>query len=310
MILVACGVLERPSGEVLIAERPAGRLAAGKWEFPGGKIEAGETAHQALLRELHEELGVRVTAAEPLVHLLQDYSDRRVWLDTWRITAFEGEPQPHEGQTLAWTLPRDIGRFDVLPSCWRVAAALQLPREYVFTPPHIVRADLLGGLARLPRGCLLRLRLPALGDSDYAVLASETIVAGRAHDIGVVLDREPAQASALGAAGWHADARRAKALAQRPLGQDFRFLASAHDAAEVAAAHRAGADAVVIGPVRATASHPGAAPLGWRGFAELAQSAGLPAYALGGLGPAHLAEARAHGGFGVAAISAYWHCSS
>ncbi len=306
VIRVACGVLMRASGEVLIAQRPAGKLAAGKWEFPGGKLEAGETAYQALVRELDEELGVQVRTAQWLTNLRQDYADRRVWLDTWRVESFDGEPQSREGQRLAWIAPSQVAQFDVLPSCWRVAAALQLPREYVFTPPQISAQELLQGLRDLPPACLLRLRLPALDDNAYLILAKQLIAAGREHHIGIVLDRDPAQVIELGAAGWHATTQNLARLQQRPLPQGCWFLASAHDAAEINAAHALGADAVVIAPVQNTATHPGAATLGWDGFAALTSSAGLPAYALGGVGAEDLPRASRHGAFGIAAISAYW----
>jgi len=306
VIRVACGVLMRATGEVLIAQRPTGKLAAGKWEFPGGKLEAGESAYQALVRELGEELGVQVRAAQWLTNLRQDYADRRVWLDTWRVDRFDGEPQSREGQRLAWIAPSQVVQFDVLPSCWRVAAALQLPREYVFTPPQIGVQELLEGLDNLPRACLLRLRLPALDDSAYIELAKRLIAAAREYRIGIVLDHDPAQAVELGAAGWHATKRSLARFRQRPVPQGCWFLASAHNAMEIEAAHALGADAVVISPVQKTATHPDAAILGWDGFTALANNAGLPAYALGGVGAADVPLAYGHGAFGIAAISAYW----
>lgn len=81
LIEVACGVVLNPAGEALMAQRPAGKIAAGFWEFPGGKIEAGESAHNALVRELDEELGIRVHASTPLIDFIQPYTDRRV---RWR----------------------------------------------------------------------------------------------------------------------------------------------------------------------------------------------------------------------------------
>ncbi len=306
VIDVACGVLMRASGEVLLAQRPAGKLAAGKWEFPGGKLECGETPYQALRRELDEELGVQIRGGKRLARLRQDYSDRRVWLDTWLIDDFHGEPQPRENQQFEWIAPSRIGDFDVLPSCWRVAAALQMPREYVITPPQSTLASLLRGLAHLPSGALLRLRLPALDDAAYQAIAIALTEPARARAIGLVLDRAPSQVPALGAVGWHASSAALAQLDSRPLPQGIWVLASAHDAAQIARAHAIGADAVIVGPVLDTASHPGATTLGWPNFAALAEQAGLPAYAIGGLDASALEHVQALGGFGIAAISAYW----
>jgi 8-oxo-dGTP diphosphatase len=102
LIDVACGVLVDADGQVLMAQRPPGKIAAGHWEFPGGKIEPGETTLAALSRELREELGVEVLAAEPLIDFVHRYRDRRVRLRTYRVTAYRGQPQGQEAQTLAW----------------------------------------------------------------------------------------------------------------------------------------------------------------------------------------------------------------
>ena len=133
-IEVACGVIVGDDGEVLLAQRPPGKLAGGKWEFPGGKIEVGESAAEALGREMDEDLGIRVEAATFLARLRQSYHGRMVLLDTWRIDAYEGRPVARELQKLAWVPPARVLNYDVLPSCWRVLAALQLPQCYVFTP--------------------------------------------------------------------------------------------------------------------------------------------------------------------------------
>jgi 8-oxo-dGTP diphosphatase len=84
------------------------------------------------------------------------------------------------------------------------------------------------------------------------------------------------------------------------------FGASCHDAADLERARALGADYAVLGPVRATPTHPGATPLGWEGFARLAVGAGLPVYAIGGVGPAEIPQAWRHGAQGVAGISAFW----
>jgi 8-oxo-dGTP diphosphatase len=89
-------------GRVLIAQRPAGRHMAGAWEFPGGKVAAGETPLQALARELREEIGVEVREARPLLRYRHAYPERVVLLDVWLVTAHSGEPRSLEGQPLRW----------------------------------------------------------------------------------------------------------------------------------------------------------------------------------------------------------------
>lgn len=105
---VAVGILINPVGKVLITRRPDHVHQGGLWEFPGGKVEDGEPVVVALHRELHEELGVVVRTAESWLQIRHDYPDRRVWLDVWRVTAWEGEPEGREGQPLTWALPANL----------------------------------------------------------------------------------------------------------------------------------------------------------------------------------------------------------
>lgn len=102
VIHVVAGVIENDDGRVLIAQRPEGAHLGGGWEFPGGKVGAGETALEALTRELREEIGIEVRAAEPLVRYRHAYPDRTVVLDVWRIRKYAGEPRALEGQPLRW----------------------------------------------------------------------------------------------------------------------------------------------------------------------------------------------------------------
>lgn len=304
-IAVACGVLQRADGHVLLAQRPPGKLAAGKWEFPGGKIESGETAHAALARELREELGIDVTRARPLIRFTHAYSDRVVTLDTWLITAWQHEIQAIEGQRFAWHAPDAAIALDLLPTVQPILAALRLPTDYVFTPADADEIRIRDGLRHLPAACLLRLRLPLLDDVAYVELARAVIADARGTDLRVVLDRGPAMAESCGAAGWHQTQAGLSGGAETAAPGLLR-LASCHDAASLQRAREIGCDAVVLGSVRPTSSHPGGATLGWDGFSALAGNANLPVYALGGVGPQDRDSAFAHHAQGVAGISAYW----
>ena len=101
-------------GRILIAERPPGKHMAGHWEFPGGKVGAGEAEVDALRRELHEELGVTVGAARAFMRLTHAYPDRSVELSLWIIERYAGTPQPLDGQRLKWVAPGELGAEDIL----------------------------------------------------------------------------------------------------------------------------------------------------------------------------------------------------
>lgn len=304
-IHVACGVLVNAAGEVLLARRPEGKIAAGYWEFPGGKIEADESPLQALTRELHEELGVQVREAAPLIRFAHDYSNRRIVLDTWRVTGFEGAPQSCEGQALRWlAIERFAELAPLLPTVVPIERALRQAAHYVFTPPEMSGTALQKGLAALPAGCWLRLRLPTLSDRDYEQCARQVLPLAAARGIQLLLDREAEQVAALGAAGWHASSAALMRLSQRPAVR--LAVASAHDSAQLARAQALGFDAAVLGPVRPTATHPDASPLGWAGFTALRGEWPLSVYAIGGVDRSAMAEALAANAQGLAGISAYW----
>lgn len=310
VIQVAAGCLVNAAGEVLIAQRPAGKIAAGQWEFPGGKIEAGESARDALVRELHEELGVEVRAARPLIRITHAYTDRTVVLDTWRVSAFEGNPHGRENQAFAWVRPENLHTYPLLAADGPIVTALRLPVDYVFTPFAASLQTLLHGLPHLPRGALLRLRQPSLSDAAYLQSARALAAACREWDLQLMLDCDPAAVNALGAAGWHASAAQLRTLTHRPVAQDQWFAASVHDEAELRLAQKLGVDFVVLGALQSTATHPGKDAMGWTRFAELVSQSNRPVFAIGGVGPAQHAQVFAQYAQGTAGISAYWSVPS
>jgi 8-oxo-dGTP diphosphatase len=108
------GALFDPAGRVLVAQRPAGKHMAGKWEFPGGKRAPSESPFDALRRELDEELGIAVETARPLIQYEDAYPDRIVVLDLWCVTEWSGEPQSREGQGIDWLVVDDLANIDLL----------------------------------------------------------------------------------------------------------------------------------------------------------------------------------------------------
>jgi 8-oxo-dGTP diphosphatase len=121
---VVAGVLYDTAGRVLLAQRPAGKFMAGKWEFPGGKLQAGESERAALERELAEELGIEVLECVALMRLEHQYPDRRVSLSVWRVSQFSGSAEGREGQQLRWVAPAALFGEDLLPADWPIVEAL------------------------------------------------------------------------------------------------------------------------------------------------------------------------------------------
>jgi 8-oxo-dGTP diphosphatase len=114
VIRVVAAALYDRAGRVLIAERPAGKHMAGRWEFPGGKIAAGESEAEALARELQEELGIVVQASRAVMRLSHAYDDRLVELSLWVVLAYAGEPSALDGQRLKWVHPKGLPAEDIL----------------------------------------------------------------------------------------------------------------------------------------------------------------------------------------------------
>ena len=299
---VAAAVIERP-GEFLLAQRPEGKPYPGYWEFPGGKIEAGEDPRAALVRELEEELGIRVTDATPWITRVYAYTHATVRLHFWRVTGWQGEPRPLEDQDIRW---QKVGAPDVspmLPANAPVLAALALPEVMVVSSAGEEGIDeWIAELSEraLTERMLVQVREKGMHRQKVQHLLSRALVRARPFGSMVVVNSDCGAFPQCD--GLHLTSRALMAAASRPGGS--LVGASCHDESELAHAGKLGLDYVVVGPVKATASHPGAAPLGWARFAELVRDRTMPAYAIGGLTRADLAEARRHGAHGVALKSA------
>ena len=306
---VAAAVIRAGDGRVLIARRPEDKHQGGLWEFPGGKVEAGEAVQVALARELEEELGIRPTRLRPLIQVHHDYPDKEVLLDVWEVTAFSGEPHGAEGQPLAWVGPRQLGDYEFPAANRPIVAAARLPECYLITPDDLPAPALLRGVqAALDGGIrLLQLRAPGMFDAQYRDLAVDIqgLCAGRAQ---LMLKGPLEWLGDFPAAGWHLTSRQLRELVAggRPLPAGRWLAASCHSAEELALATRMGVDFVTLSPLQATASHPQATTLGWTQARELLRGFNRPAYLLGGLGPGDLEQAWAVGAQGVAGIRAFW----
>ncbi|MCB1671570.1 MAG: Nudix family hydrolase [Gammaproteobacteria bacterium] len=310
-IHVAVGVIFADDGRVLVAKRPPEVHQGDLWEFPGGKLEAGETVLQALQRELEEELGIQVdpTRCFPFRKISHCYEDRSVLLDVWRVNGYRGDAQSRENQPLAWCRPEQLDPLKFPAANNDIIRLLQLPGFIAITPACNSQAEFIQAIERmLARGIrLIQIRQPNL---PLETVRQWVEVARQLCDplnTRIMVNTSLDWFRHCSGHGLHLSALRLMTCRQRPVTEEQLFSASCHNSAELAQAERLGADFVLVSPVQATASHPGADILGWSGFQSLVSRFSIPAYALGGLSETDLELARQAGALGIASISAFSH---
>lgn len=307
-IHVVAGLLIKDN-RVCITRRRSDVHQAGKWEFPGGKLEAHETPLSGLKRELREELGIEIQQASPFAQIRHAYPELDILLDVWRATAYTGTPHGRESQEMRWA---DIQSLDPreFPAADRpVLRRLQLPRLYVLSDVRRFGEEEFAKrlLSVLEAGArLVQLREPHMDRAWFCGYARR--LAALCHRFGarLVINADPSWLTECEADGVHLNSRRLMQLSERPCPEEYWIAASCHDATELGRAEALQADFAVLGPVQRTSSHPDAAILGWKRFQELLHPIGLPVYAIGGMCETDLPHALDCGAQGLAMISGVW----
>ncbi|MFA7495172.1 MAG: Nudix family hydrolase [Acidithiobacillus sp.] len=306
VVPVATGIVEDAKGRLLVSLRPEGKPWPGFWEFPGGKVDPGETPPQALLRELWEEVGIEVINPSPYRILDYTYPERTVRLHFYRIRHWRGEAYGREGQQVRWLYPWEIPALECLPANLQMTAAIlaealpQPPLCLVADPSRLPLADFTtawkSAMQNGVRWVVLRCKTPP----DAATAA--------------VLRSLCSESQAVGCQVWlnHPDPLpdwpcHGRHLTQGQLDAGLQpegaFGVSCHDAEGVQRAAQRGARYVWLSPLFTTQTHPQAPALGTETFAEIAVNCGLPIIALGGLSPERVKEAMDAGASGIAVLS-------
>lgn len=303
---VAVGILVRRDGRLLMASRPGGKPYAGYWEFPGGKLEPGETVAHALARELHEELGIDVGAVFPWLVRVFDYPHALVRLHFCRVFDWGGELHAREQQRFGFFslagLPTPL-----LPATVPVLRGLELPAFYGVSAARVLGAEVF--LRRLDSALAnglkqVQLREPELAADEVERLFAEMRAMTRNTGALLLVNSRHPRALWERADGVHLTARALRDTSARP---PLAWVGtSVHTADELERAGELALDYAVLGAVAATASHPDQVPLGWIGFERIARATAVPVYAIGGLDLESLAPAMARGAHGVALLSAAW----
>ena len=304
-VRAAVGIVCNDEGAVFLQQRTEDNPHyPGYWEFPGGKVEDGESPAETVVRELREEMGIAVTACTPWLCRRHAYPYAEVELHFFRVHQWGGTASGREGQPWQWFAP-DAPAPQLLP-------ASEVPWKWLRLPPRCVvsAAEIIGvqrTLECLPQVAaqplLLQLRDKNLPPQQRRQLAQAMAAQVNAAGGIFVVNDDEALAREVGA-GLHLSSAQLRACTARP---DFAWVgASCHNAEELARAAALGLDYAVLSPVKHTLTHIDAAALGWQGFAAHTAATPLPLYALGGMDEADLPTAQAHGAHGIAMMRRGW----
>ena len=308
-LAVVAGVLRDQQGRFLLAQRPEGKAYAGYWEFPGGKVEIGETRPQALKRELQEELGIEVTGMCSWLTREFDYAHAAVRIDFFRIDQWHGDLKSLEGQALSWQQdPLALTVQPVLPANGPLLRALSLPEMYGVTGAYEIGVENFIPLLQkaLDRGLrLIQIREKQMPLPELKSFIQRVCLLARPYKATVLLNSDIDLAQQCAVQGVHLTSTQLMQLSHRPA---LPWVgASCHNGLEIAKAQALGVDFVVLGPLLKTASHPQATGLGWDRWTQLVSDIQIPVYALGGLKMNDLSQARMCGAHGVAMLSGAWY---
>ncbi|MCC4287214.1 MULTISPECIES: Nudix family hydrolase [Halomonadaceae] len=307
--VAAAAMISADQKHVLIARRPSNVDHGGLWEFPGGKLAPYETGLEGLKRELHEELGVEIVRAQPLIRVHHEYPDKHILLDVWQVHEFAGEPFGREGQAVRWVPMNELVNYPFPAANLPILRAVMLPTEYLITgeePDDERFASLLERALREDSIRLVQLRAKSLDDTAYVARAERALKLCREYGAKLLLNGEPTLLDQVDADGIHLTSARLMQLDRRPIAENKWLSASTHDQKQLSQAAVLGCDFVTLSPLRTTPSHPEVAPMGWHDFQQLVERAGMPVFALGGMTRFDANHARAVGAQGIASIRDFW----
>lgn len=312
LLQVAVGVVRNIDGQVLISLRDESLHQGGLWEFPGGKIESGESVEEALARELKEELNINVIKATPLITVKHQYPDLAVQLNVFLVEHFSGDAKSCEGQPFKWVNTGELANHAFPTANRPIITAAQLAPYYAILD-DVDESRLLTNLHKiLIRGIkLIQLRLKTLHTDAIKNFIEQAYPLCKQQGASLLINSAVKNAEDFAVDGIHLTSRHLMSIIKRPAfprGTSEKahwVAASCHNLLELQHAQKIGVDFAVLAPVLATKTHPETEPLGWEQFAKLVSKTNLPVYALGGLSESSLDMTRQAGGQGVAAIRAF-----
>lgn len=310
LVHVAVGVVINAHAEVLVSLRLASSHQGGLWEFPGGKVEQGESVQSALSREFEEELGITVLSAFPFLRIRHHYPDKSVLLDVWTISEYSGIPVGKEGQEVAWKPLNSLQSDDFPEANERIIRSLALPDRIAITPEASSFEELRQIIKHLfnQHPGLIYFRQNAQDAKTYLEWFEWAQAECKVKNItlmysGEAKNIEEGPLTEVGA--YHVGLEQLLSLKSRPVSKQRLFSASCYDLAQLKHAEAIDVDFAFLSPVCATATHSKKPALGWGKFQDLATQVNIPVYALGGVDLADVDTSRMHKGFGIAGVSTF-----
>jgi len=317
---VAVAVIVNQKQQVCISLRHEDAHQGGLWEFPGGKIEQGETVEQALVREVKEELDLEIKKSRPLITIAHAYTDKSVRLHVNLITGYTGEASGMEGQAVKWIPLSELSAYDFPEANIPIIKSLQLPDKYLITGKFKDADDYVAKLKKALEHNIklvqLRLKPGSCADEqECQKIITQTSKLCKQFAARLMLNIpgeyfESVSKHQVEFDGYHLDSRTLASLSAGAsyLPDEKKLLsASCHNEEELQSAMKINADFVVLSPVQKTDSHPDMSALGWQAFSDMIEQINVPVYALGGVAEGDIEMAWEYGGQGVAAISAFWN---
>lgn len=305
-IEASVGIIFNESFQLLMAERPQSKTWSGWWEFPGGKIEKGETPLEALKRELKEEIGISVINAEKWIVRKYAYEDYEVTLHFYKVTQWSGNIEAKEEQKISWVLPDNNVVSPILPANDLIFKAISLPDIYAITNAYEYSGNFLNKVEQqLNNGLgLIQIREKAISKNAFIELTKEIIQMAGNFDAKVMINSDINLAYKLNADGVHLNSSLLHSLSEIP--KDLIVSASCHSARDIEKAMTMDVSFVVLSPVQKTQSHPNTTPIGWDDFSKITQNYSIPIYALGGMKQDDIENAFNAGAIGIASQRAIW----
>lgn len=305
---IAIGVLH-DKGRYCLSLRQKHQSHAGHWEFPGGKIEVGETPVQALKREFIEELALETDGWQPLIEIPWHYDKVSVRLHVFMSDSYQGEPIGNEGQKVDWFDMTSLKNLALPQANKGIIKALELSDKYLITGMFDDAKDASRKLEQaLDSGIkLCQLRAKQLSPEGFEKIAMQAIPLCHQYESRILLNGGVELLEKFPEAdGIQLPSNSIYQFKARPISKDKILGVSTHTEEDIEQALKLDADFILLSPVKETTSHPGVPGIGWDSFTSMVNKVPIPVFALGGMKSEDVAIAKQYGAQGVAAISGFW----